>query len=31
MEYFVVAIHGINVKNVPMKVEEKCNLTIIIE
>jgi len=28
---FVVAIHGINVKNVPINVEEKCNLTIIIE
>jgi hypothetical protein len=28
---FVVAIHGINVKNVPIKVEEKCNLTIIMD
>jgi hypothetical protein len=28
---FVVAIHAINVKNVLINVEEKCNLTIIMD
>jgi hypothetical protein len=28
---FVVAIHGIHVKNVLINVEEKCNLTIFMD